>query len=137
MAGSMTGGCMCGAIRYEISVDPVMSAHCYCRDCQKSTGGAMASVMVVPKAGFKLSKGELKFYAVKGDSGNEVARGFCPNCGTGVLSRLAGMPDVLAVKAGTLDDTSHFKATMNIYMKSAPAWAPVAPGLAKFDAMPG
>ncbi len=97
----------------------------------------MASVLIVPKAGFRIVKGELKSYAVKGDSGNEVAREFCPNCGSGIVSRLAGMPDVVAVKAGSLDDTSGFKPTMSIYVSSAPRWATFAADLDRFDKMPG
>jgi hypothetical protein len=97
----------------------------------------MASLLIVPKAAFRITKGALKSYAVKADSGNEVAREFCPNCGSGILSRLAGMPDVVAVKAGSLDDSSGFKPTMNIYMSSAPAWAPVVLNLQRFEKMPG
>lgn len=59
------GGCLCGATRYELAAEPMMSAHCYCRDCQRSSGGAMASILVVPKAAFRLIKGEPKFYAVR------------------------------------------------------------------------
>ena len=47
---SVTGGCACGAVRYECSADPILAANCYCRDCQHSTGTAMASVLLVPKA---------------------------------------------------------------------------------------
>ena len=75
MAGTSTGGCACGAIRYEISADPVMSANCYCRDCQRSTGGAMAPVIVVPKSAFRLVRGDLKYHSVIGDSGNAASIG--------------------------------------------------------------
>jgi len=96
----------------------------------------MASVLIVPKVAFRIVRGELKSYAVKADSGNEVAREFCANCGSGILSRLAGMPEVIAVKAGSLDNTSGFKPTMNIYVSSAPRWATFAAELDRFDKMP-
>ena len=64
----ITGGCACGAVRYECSADPIMAANCYCRDCQHSTGTAMASVMLIPKAALKIT-GELKQYESTGDSG--------------------------------------------------------------------
>ena len=72
---SVKGGCACGAVRYECSADPIMAANCYCKDCQHSTGTAMASVLLVPKAALKLT-GELRQYEVTGDSGNRSAAGF-------------------------------------------------------------
>ena len=92
MAGKIVGGCMCGAVRYESTADAVMQASCYCRDCQRSTGSAFAPVLLVPKEAFKLTKGELKHYEVKGDSGNKVSRAFCANCGSPIMSLLSGMP---------------------------------------------
>ena len=137
MENISTGGCACGAVRYEISADPVMSANCYCRDCQRSTGGAMASVMVVPKSAFRLTKGDLKYHSVVGESGKNVERGFCVACGAPVTSKLGAMPDVMVIKAGSLDEPARFKPTMNIFLSSAPPWATVAPGLKNFDKMPG
>ena len=133
---SITGGCACGAVRYECSADPIMAANCYCTDCQHSTGTAMASVMLVPKAAFKLT-GVLKQYEVTGDSGGKVSRGFCPNCGSPILSLLPAMADFVALKAGSLDDPAQFKPMMQVFMKSAPPWAPVRDDLPKFDKQPG
>jgi hypothetical protein len=136
MATLITGGCMCGAVRYECSAEPMMSANCYCKDCQRSSGGALASVLVVPKEAFKLTKGEPKHYEVTADSGNKVSRGFCTNCGSPILSLLTGMPNVVAIKAGSLDDPASFKPPANVYMASAPAWAPVRTDLRRFEKMP-
>ncbi len=136
MATSLTGGCLCGAVRYECSAEPVMSVNCYCRDCQHATGSAMAPVLIVPKSTFRLTKGELKHFAVKADSGNEVSRGFCQNCGSPVLSLMSGMPDLAAVKASSLDDPSVYKPTMNVFVASAPPWAPVSSEIPGFAKMP-
>ena len=97
----------------------------------------MAPVIVVPKSAFWLIKGELKYHAVVGDSGNEVGRGFCASCGAPITTRLAAMPDVMVIKAASLDEPARFKPTMNLYISSAQPWAPVAPGLQNFDKMPG
>ena len=100
---SITGGCACGAVRYECSADPIMAANCYCRDClpQRSTGTAMASVMIVPKAALKVT-GALKHYEVTGDSGNKVSRGFCPDCGSPIISIISAMESMVALKAASL-----------------------------------
>jgi len=137
MATKLTGGCMCGAVRYESTGDPGMSGHCYCRDCQYSSGGSNSSGMFVPKAGFKLTKGQLKHYEVTADSGKKLSRGFCSNCGSPLISVLESIPDQIEIRVGSLDDPNQFKPAFNIYMASAPKWAPVAPELPKFQKMPG
>src|SRR5260370_38537719 len=135
MAAKIVGGCMCGAVRYEATADGAMQASCYCRDCQRSSGAAFASVLLVPKDAFKLTKGELKHYEVTGDSGNKVSRGFCANCGSPIMSILQGMP-FTAIKAGSLDDPNQFEPTPSIFVARAPASAPPFPGVSTFPRSP-
>lgn len=137
MATSLTGGCACGAVRYECSGDPMFSANCYCRDCQRSSGTALASVLIVPKGALKILKGEPRYFTVTADSGKKLSRGFCPTCGSPIFSQIEALPDAIGIKAASLDDPSRFSPTMNIYMSSAPAWAPVTDNLMKFPKMPG
>lgn len=75
------GGCACGAIRYDSSVDPQFSFHCQCRQCQCASGTERASLFTVPADALTV-KGELKFHDQKADSGNTISRGFCPACGS-------------------------------------------------------
>jgi len=133
---SLAGGCACGAVRYECSADPIMAANCYCRDCQRSSGTAMASVILVPTAALKLT-GQLKHFEVTGDNGNKVSRGFCPNCGSPIISVLSATQAMVALKAGSLDDPGQFKPMAQVYLKSAPPWAPVREDLPRFDKQPG
>jgi hypothetical protein len=137
MATHLTGGCLCKAVRYESTGDPAMAGHCYCRDCQYSSGGSNSSGVFVPKATFKLTKGQLKHYEVTADSGQKVSRGFCANCGSPLVSTLTALPDLIEIRAGSLDDPNQVKLGMNIFMASAPKWAPVDRGLPTFDRMPG
>ena len=102
---NQTGGCHCGAVKYEIGAEPTLSGHCQCTDCQKSTGGGHISVIGVPEDSVTMT-GALKEYTVKGDSGADVTRSFCPICGTPVLTKTTSMPGVLMIRAGTLDDPS-------------------------------
>jgi hypothetical protein len=133
---SISGGCACGAIRYECSAAPIMAANCFCSDCRHSTGTAMAPVLLVPKGALKVT-GTLKHHEVTGDSGGKVSRGFCPNCGSPILSNITAMPDAVALKAGSLDDPSIFKPAVQVYVKSAPPWAPIRDDIPKFDKQPG
>jgi hypothetical protein len=135
MSTLFTGGCICGAVRYECSAEPVMAGNCHCRDCQKAGGGAFASALAVPTAALKIT-GEVKYYDTKGDSGHMVSRGFCPNCGARLFGKPKAMPDLTAILAGSLDDPSWYRPGMDIYTASAQPWAYMNPDLAKFSKMP-
>jgi len=135
MATKITGGCSCGAVRYECDADPIFTGNCHCRDCQKAGGGAFAPAIAVPAAALKVS-GSVKFYDSKADNGNTMSRGFCTNCGSRVTGKSSGMPDVMIVLAGTLDDPTLFKPQMDIYTASAQPWDHMDPALPKFPTMP-
>jgi hypothetical protein len=125
-----TGGCMCGAIRYECSAEPIFMGNCHCRDCQKATGTAFAAAILVPRKAVTIA-GDIKYYEVTGDSGKIVGRGFCPTCG----SRLFGKPaivDFLGIMAGSLDDPSEFSPLFDFYTASAQPWDYMNPDLPKF-----
>lgn len=135
MATPFTGGCMCGAVRYECSAEPLMSGNCHCRDCQRASGGAFVSALAVPRNALKIT-GEIKYYDVKGDSGNTVSRGFCPNCGARLFGRPAVASDLIVIMAGSLDDPSWYKPGMDFYTASAQPWDYMNPELPKFSQMP-
>jgi hypothetical protein len=132
-----SGGCACGAIRYECSAEPMFSAHCYCRDCQRASGAAMATVIGVPKTAIKILKGEPRYYEVTADSGKKIRRGFCANCGSPLFTLLEAMPDAMGIRAASLDDSSGFRPGMSIWTSSSPAWAPIVEHLPNFPKMPG
>ena len=135
MATPFTGGCMCGAVRYECSAEPVMAGNCHCRDCQRASGGAFVSALAVPRNALKITS-EIKYYDVKGDSGNTVSRGFCPNCGARLFGRPAVVPDLIVIMAGSLGDPSWYKPGMDFYTASAQPWDYMNPELPKFPQMP-
>jgi hypothetical protein len=134
MTAPFTGGCMCKAIRYECSVEPIGMGICYCRDCQKATGSAFASALVVPRNRITIT-GEVKYYGVRGDSGNLVNRGFCPHCGSRLFGTPAN-PDLISIQAGSLDDPSWFKPQAAIYAASAQPWSCINFDFPKFPKMP-
>jgi hypothetical protein len=88
MTTPLTGGCTCGAVRYECAAESVMAFNCHCRDCQRATGGAYVPAVVVPRNALRVT-GEVRYFGVRGESGQILNRGFCPHCG----SRLFGKPD--------------------------------------------
>jgi hypothetical protein len=136
MTVPFTGGCACGAVRYECSAEPLLVVNCHCRDCQQSGGAPFATVLMVPKAAVTL-KGEAKYHQVKADSGNVSTRGFCPTCGSPLFGQPSGMPiELIGLRAASLDDSSWVRPTMDMYTASAQPWDYMNPGLPKFPKMP-
>ncbi len=137
MPAPYQGGCLCGAIRYEVTSEPIAVALCHCRDCQYVSGGEPAAVVLVARNALAITKGKPKGYTVKGDSGKNVTRQFCETCGTPLFSDIESNPAVWAVKAGSLDDPSWAKPGVIVYTSSAQPWAHMDPALPQFPKMPG
>ena len=128
------GGCLCGAVRYK--GDAVKGGgHCHCVDCRKTSGTSHCTHMFMAEGDFHVT-GEVKFFTSPTDSGNQVNRGFCPNCGSAVYSTNSGMPGMVFVRASSLDDPEVFQPQMVVYASRAPSWSQVDPKLPAFDKMP-
>jgi len=135
MSTSITGGCQCGAVRFESTAEPLFGGHCQCTNCQKFSGTGHASNLMVPKDAFAVT-GEVTFYEYDADSGNHMTRAFCPTCDSPVYGFGSGNPAGIMLRAGTLDDTSHFKPQVLLFTASAAEWDHVQGGLAEFSGMP-
>ena len=135
MTPKFTGGCMCGAVRYECLAKPIMSGNCHCRDCQKASGGAFVSMLAVPASALKIS-GKVKYYESKADSGNAFNRGFCPACGARLFGKSAGDPRLTMITAGSLDDPGEYRPAIDFFTSSAQPWDHMNPALPKFPQMP-
>lgn len=135
MPKKLTGSCLCGAVRYETSAAPVVVGHCHCVDCRKSSGTGHCTHAAVPEEGLKVT-GALKFYDRPADSGNIVSRGFCPKCGSAILSRNAAMPGMAFLRASSLDDPDAVTPQMIVYKSRAPAWDRMDASLPAFAEMP-
>ena len=131
-----TGGCLCGAVRYESEGDPLFSLQCHCRDCQKSSGTAYIAAMRVPADGFRVTKGAPKRYLAQADSGNEITRAFCGDCGSPLYVQVSTRPDIIGLRVGTLDHPSEFRPEADIFVKSAQPWEHLNPALPKYDTYP-
>lgn len=131
-----TGGCACGAIRYESSAKPVLMLHCHCRDCQRASGGPFSSYVIVPKEAFKLTKGSPRFHDSPSEAGGQTHRGFCPDCGAPIVVNADAAPQFAAVRTASLDDPSGFILQMDVWTCDAHSWDQMNPALPKFDKYP-
>ena len=122
MSDSLTGGCLCGAIRYTVSQPLEKIIACHCTHCQKASGTGASHNAVVPTSAVSFTKGTPKMYADTAASGNILKRYFCGDCGSPIYSQREKVPEMMVLKVGTLDEPSHMKLVMNIWTNSARPW---------------
>jgi hypothetical protein len=118
----ITGGCLCQAVRYSIDAEPIVTRVCWCRVCQYIGAGSGAVNVCFPAAAVSV-QGELRDYSMAADSGNIMHRRFCARCGTPVFSAGEARPQLVFVRAGTLDDPEVTRPSLTIWTASAPSWA--------------
>lgn len=131
----VSGQCLCGAVRYSGDTDPHFQVKCYCTDCRKTSAAGHAAMMGFPAGAIGIT-GELKEFHSKADSGADVTRAFCPTCGAGVYARNGSMPEMIFLRASTLDDPDLFAPELVVYASRAPVWDPVSKGVPAFPEGP-
>ena len=129
-----SGGCACGAARYETSQPPVMQGNRHCRHCQKLTGSAYSAMLFFPAQSLKL-EGTTRSFNGAGESGATTLV-FCPACGTQLLTRPATMGGLVGVRASTLDDPNLYKPSADVFVRSAVSWDHMDSSIPKFETFP-
>ena len=127
MANAITGGCACGSVRYRSEGEIEFAFHCHCRKCQRATGGGHSSAFALGADTVELT-GEIRHYEQTADTGSPTRSGFCPTCGSPVLSRTDRFPYRIYFHAATLDDPSQIKPEFVVFAESAPPWDHIDPG---------
>jgi hypothetical protein len=128
-----SGGCLCGAIRYQVTGEPVRMAICHCDDCRKATGAAFTTNIFVKEADLRIVRGSPKQYRHPADSGSTMTKEFCPDCGSqlfGYSSRSAGIKHV---KVGTIDDASFVKPQLEVYTVRKLPYVRLQDGIDHYD----
>lgn len=129
---TMTGGCLCGAVRYTIDAEPLTARVCWCRLCQYLGGGGGTVNAAFPADRVAIS-GDFAERADVADSGNHLRRGFCAACGTPLFSRADERPQVITIRVGSLDDPDLVPPQLNIWAAEAPSWAVLDPRLERHE----
>ena len=131
--GHRTGHCLCGAISYTYDGEPEAVVLCHCGDCQRHTGSAFSVNVLVPRASLEI-KGNPKSHQTTGaENGHLRDRLFCGDCGTPILTVLHERPDLIIVKAGTLDDTSGISPVAEIWWRRSQDWLDPQSTRPRFD----
>jgi hypothetical protein len=130
-----TGRCLCGAVTFEITGEPVRMAACHCKDCQRASGTGHMPLAFFQETDVSI-EGEPSSFDAIADSGNVNTRYFCPQCGSRLFSRNSGRPGVIGIAVGCADDNAWFAPQAVVYAKRCEAWDDIPLDIPKFDAMP-
>ena len=115
------GGCLCGAVRYQVKAAPQSVVICHCTHCQKASGSAFSVNLLVKENDYE-QHGDTRVFLDKGDSGLPSYRHFCGQCGAPVVTKATNLPGMVLVKAGTLDDQTGLHPQAEIYTDHALTW---------------
>ena len=128
-----TGGCHCGAIRYEIEGNPIVHALCHCSDCRRSSGAPMVGWAMHPAATVKVTKGAPTIR----HSSAHGRRHFCAQCGTGLFYTNEQMlPGIIDVQSATYDNPDAIPAQAHIQIAERIGWMAKAHELPTFERYP-
>jgi hypothetical protein len=131
----ISGGCLCGALRYEAEGEPLYAGHCYCTDCQKASGSGFIPFMGFAASALRFS-GPIRPFVSPAANGGDATRNFCPTCNSLVFGGVVGESDSFTIYAGSLDDKSHFHPKIAIFARNRPGWTPLPEGVTVFQEMP-
>lgn len=132
MTNIAKGHCLCGYVSYEYSGHIGPANYCHCEDCRRSTGSAFNIGVRFDVAGFRIVSGNPKAFTKRGESGFELTRHFCPECGSPIYTSSPRHPEYVYVKAGTLDDPNLVRATHQNWVISTVAWSKIEENLPAF-----
>jgi hypothetical protein len=124
----ITGGCLCGAVRYRIAAAPIVTRVCWCRVCQYLGAGSGTVNACFPTDAMTI-EGELTDFQCVAASGSKMHRRFCRVCGTPLFSEAEARPHMIFVRTGTLDDPNLARPAVTIWTAEAPTWACIDSGL--------
>lgn len=129
----LTGGCHCGAIRYEVEGEPLTHALCHCSDCRRHSGAPMVGWTMYPHEAIKITKGTPKTY----ESSQHGRRQFCPDCGTGLFySNASVLPGLIDVQSATYDEPDAIPVQIHIQVAERISWMEHAHELPKYVRYP-
>ena len=127
----LTGGCACGAVRFELTAPLVSSLYCHCTRCQRRTGtGASANGRAAPDS-FQIVEGEDRLRAWKPEGGAE--KWFCGDCGSALFSRVPGQAHAIGVRLGAIDGDPGIRPSVRQFVAYAAPWEEIPDdGLPRF-----
>lgn len=128
-----TGHCLCGAISYQFTAAPDLVVLCHCADCQRHSGSAFSVNILVAADSLEIVGTPKNHQTVGAENGNLRDRLFCGDCGTPIFTIMHERPELVIVKAGTLDDPQGLKPSAEVWVRRAQDWIEPSPDRVRFD----
>ncbi len=126
------GRCLCGAVQYEYTGEPVSIVHCHCESCRRQTSSPVATFVMVPAASLRFTSGKEQEYA----SSPGVRRSFCSVCGSPIAYRTERRPDIVDLYAGTLLDPTGLVPQSHVHAVEQLPWFEVLDDLPRYATTP-
>ena len=130
--GAHQGGCLCGALRYEVTGKPLWVAYCHCHSCRRSTGAPVTTFVGYNKTSFRYTTGKPEGY----NSSPGITRSFCARCGTPISYEGDWCPDEVHLYISTFDDPENFPPQVHVYTSEEIPWLKIDDGLPRRDQVP-
>jgi hypothetical protein len=127
----LTGHCLCGSVRYEISGEPLALLYCHCEECRRATGSSLNTSILVRRGDFRVVSGEDAISFYESSPGNR--RHFCSTCGSPVFKHFPKPPNFVTVRAGTLDSDPGIRPSGHIWVSEKAPWYEITDGLPQFS----
>ena len=119
----LTGGCMCGAVRYEVDTPLEQAGYCHCTRCQRRTGGSASVSARVAPGSFRIGRGEQDVKVFRPEDG--FAKAFCSLCGSALYSQNPEKPEIITVRMGTFDTDPGIRPAYRQFVAYAAVWEPL------------
>lgn len=126
------GGCLCGAIHFEITGGIRNIIYCHCSQCRKAQGSAFATNGIVESKDFKIITGEKELTGFESSSGK--TKYFCRHCGSPILSRSVTKPEQVRVRIGTIESDIKERPVAHIFVSSKANWEDICGDIPQYDA---
>ncbi|MDO9384428.1 MAG: GFA family protein [Hyphomicrobiaceae bacterium] len=132
----LTGGCQCGAVRYEAG-EPQALFVCHCRECQKQSASAFGISVRVRRSELNVLQGAVAYWERDADSGRRITCAFCPTCGSRLWHEKIDVPEFVNLKGGSLDRPPDLAAAVHIWTKRKLDGVVIPHGVKTFTGEPG
>lgn len=132
MSERRQGGCLCGAVRYEVAGEPVVVALCHCSMCRRSTAAPAVAWAMFEQGALRFVVGRPAVYA----SSPGVERAFCAHCGTPLTFRADFLPGLVDVTVGSMDAPATLPPQMHIWAAKQLPWLVLGDALPRHDGLP-
>jgi Uncharacterized conserved protein len=123
------GGCLCGAIRYRATGQPIVSMVCHCRTCRKAAGSPLVAWLTFPVRAFTFVRGQPSEFS----SSPPVKRTFCPSCGTPLTYTHADRPAEIDVTTVSIEDPEAFPPDHHSWVSHSLSWVRLDDGLPAYS----